>query len=353
MTVNPIRNTRNPDTGWTIWGQAKPVNELRNAVRTVPNHSYVFSGPAQSGKRATAIDFARALCCTNAPEVDSFCGECSTCRRIARGVFPDVTIVDLKTQAAREKEKSRNLTLNISTVREIGAAVAYRPSEASWRVVIVDDVETMQETAQEAFLKTLEEPPSYAVIILITSDVDSLLPTIRSRCVPIRFGPAPLAETRLSLEAAGADTHQADRIAVLSQGAIGWAFAASNEPSLIVERERRIIESLEFVSANGYDRIVRSISLADDFVKDREGVFANLHALQGVWRTALLAHLGVDPETGETLLGERAKDFRTIPLAEIVRSIRSIDACIANLEANVRPRLALESMVITWPNVTI
>ncbi len=352
MAADRYHYARNPETGWSIWGQRAAVTELRNAIRSVPNHSYVFTGPAQSGKRAAALDFARALCCPNASEADSFCGQCGFCRRIERGVFPDVTLFDLKTQAERDKDKSKNLSLNISTVREIGAAVAFRPTEAQWRIAIVDDVETMQETAQEAFLKTLEEPPPYAVIILLTSDVDGLLPTIRSRCVPVRFGLSPIRDVQSALEAAGMGADEADRIASLSHGAIGWAFEAANDQSLIQERADDLTESLEIVLASGYDRMVRAVIMADEFAKDRDRIFTRLQSLQGVWRTALYIQQGIEDGAHVRQLGASIDGFRAIQVTDLIRSIRSVDTCIANLESNVRPRLAMESMVIAWPNVT-
>lgn len=351
MVTTPTTPARDPATGWSVWGQHAAVAELRRSLDRGPGHAYIFSGPSQAGKRAAALDFARSLCCPNLDDAGQFCGLCNVCRRIGRGVFPDVTVFDLKSQTDREKDKSRNLTLNISTVREITGAVSYRPMEANWRVVVVDDVETMQETAQEAFLKTLEEPPGYAILILITSDAELLLPTICSRCIPIRFGLSPSREIQAGLEASGVDPEQASRIVSFAQGSPGWAFAAADEPDMIEERERIANESVRFVLADGYDRLVTATFLADDFSRDRSGVFTRLQAVQGVWRAALYRHQGLGD--GDALaLHEAADRFRALPLGDLVASIRAVDACIASLEANVRPRLALEAMVLAWPLVS-
>ncbi len=213
-----IRSVPDPDTGWPVWGQPTAVGAMQAALDCGPGHAYIFSGPAQSGRRLAALHVAAALACPDAGASMHPCRACAICRRIERGVFPDVTVFDLASQAIRDKDKSRNLTLNIATVREVAGAIAYRPAEARWRVVIVDDAETMQETAQEAFLKTLEEPPAYAVIILLATDIEGLLPTILSRCRVVRFGPSPHGEIERALAAAGVEPALSARIAGSAQG---------------------------------------------------------------------------------------------------------------------------------------
>jgi DNA polymerase-3 subunit delta' len=348
MSSSPATSPTNPDTGWRVWGQRAATAELRNALRAGPGHAYILSGPSGCGKRTAALEFARALCCAVSAEPDGYCGECSSCRRIGRGVYPDVTVFDLKGQAERDRDKSKNLTLSISTIREVSAAVAYRPAESAWRVAIVDDAESMQETAQEAFLKTLEEPPSYAVIFLVTSDIDALLPTIRSRCVTVRFGLSPITEIDASLVAGGTSLDRASQIASLAQGEMGWAFAAVGDEEMIAERAQRGEVATHYVLADQYARMVMSIRLADEYGKNRDGVIDRLRAVQGVWRSAMYEHQGV-PLAGGSRLGALQENLSRMNLDDLVRATRSVDDCIASLTANVRPRLALEVMISAWP----
>lgn len=348
---NAVESPVNPETGWPVWGQCSAVATLHRAIQRGPGHAYIFSGPAQSGRRRAALEFARALCCPNSGPTGLPCGTCSVCGRIERGVFPDVTIFDLESQAVRNKDKSRNLTLNISTVREVTGAIAYRPAEAPWQVVIVDDAETMQETAQEAFLKTLEEPPAYVVVILLATDVDTLLPTILSRCRAIRFGYSSPEEIRAALLAAGIDPDRASRIAHAARGSMGWAFEGANDDSLVDERDAETRDAFDFVLADAYGRMVRAVLMADEFSRDRGSVFGRLHLLQTVWRSALYANQGISTASSNMVPGTQRDDFRRVSIDDLVRAIRAVDMCIANLEANVRPRLALESMVIAWPRV--
>jgi DNA polymerase III delta' subunit len=325
-----------PQTGWPVWGNPNAVAALKRAVDHGPGHAYILTGREGVGKKLAAITFAQTLNCLARTEHQAPCGRCPNCRRISRRVFADVTQFDLASQAERERDKSRNLTLNISTVREVSAAVAYRPLEARWRVVIVDDVETMQETAQEAFLKTLEEPPSYAVILLVTRDSDLLLPTIQSRCTVIRFADIPTETIKRRLESGGVDAVRSQHLATLSQGSMGWAIEAIATPTLADERQAVVEAARALIDGDGHTRSVTALRLADEFGGNRESVFAQLGVVQGVWRDRLLASARTDISTGRDLAG-------------LTNAIRSVDGCIANLEANVRPRLALLSMLESWP----
>lgn len=266
-------------------------------------------------------------------------------------MYPDVTVFDLATQAMRDRDKSKNLTLTIATVREISAALAYRPSEAAWRVAIVDDMETMQETAQEAFLKTLEEPPPFAILILLVTELDALLPTIQSRCQVVRFGHTPASDIRAALTAAGVEVASAARIAGAAQGSMGWAIAAGGDSSLIETRETEAYEALAYMCGGSYERMVGAVLLADEFSRSRNAVFDRLRLFQAAWRSALYASNGVDSISGSTLPVAMPESLGQQSTPDLLRAIRSVETCLANLEANVRPRLALESMVLAWPRI--
>jgi DNA polymerase-3 subunit delta' len=151
--------------------------------------SLTFAGPAGAGKRQTAIALAQTLNClelrtanaepgsTNAELACDACGRCAACTRIARGVHPDVLIV----------APGDSGSIKIEQVREVIDRAAYRPFEGKRRVVIVDDADALMPQAQNALLKTLEEPPPSSVFILITTMPDVLLPTVRSRCIRLWF----------------------------------------------------------------------------------------------------------------------------------------------------------------------
>ncbi|HVL22682.1 MAG TPA: DNA polymerase III subunit, partial [Thermomicrobiales bacterium] len=282
-------------SGWPIWGHDHAVAELQAAIRNGVRHAYILSGFHHMGKQSLAFEFAKALICTNPPAPAVPCGECSACRRVGRGTHPDVTLYDLTTQqeSAEKSSTSKNLSLNIQTVRAISASVALRPMEARHRVVFVDDVETMQETAQEAFLKTLEEPPAYAVILLLTTDAELLLPTIRSRCATIQLQTVLPPRIVEALVAAGVDEADATRIAAASVGKPGWAFAAANDPQMLAERLQLESSVLSWIRGDQYQRMAEATRLGDAFSKDRNAVYARLAAAQTIWRASVLRSLGV------------------------------------------------------------
>src|SRR5699024_5443347 len=222
-------------TGWRDWGHDHAVRELQTAERHGTRHAYILSGLDQVGKNALATAFARAPVCQTPTEPGSPCENCAACRRVSRGTFPDVSTYDLARQQeeASTSSTAKNQTLTIETVRAIASSVSLRPMEARHHVVIVDEVETMQETAQEAFLKTLEEPPPYTVIVLLTTDAELLLETIRSRCTMLQLQTVKPATIAAMLEASEVATAEAATIAQASMGRPGWAIRAANDPSLL------------------------------------------------------------------------------------------------------------------------
>jgi DNA polymerase III subunit delta' len=154
----------------------------RSVVRDALPPSLIFAGPSDSDARAAAIAVAQALNCLRLATGDSrlatdACGACGACVRIARGVHPDVLVV----------EPGDTGTIKIEQVREIVDRAAYRPFEGKRRVVIVTDADALVPQAQNALLKTLEEPPSSSIFILVTSRPDMLLETVRSRCIRLQF----------------------------------------------------------------------------------------------------------------------------------------------------------------------
>ena len=148
----------------------------------------LMAGPAGVGKRLTAIAIAQAVNCLQPQSSIEFerdaCGECASCRRIARGVHPDVIVV----------EPGETGAIKIEQLRDVIDRSQYRPFEGRRRVVIINEADAAGADAQSALLKTLEEPPSASLFILISSIPDALLPTVLSRCPRLRFGPLTAAE---------------------------------------------------------------------------------------------------------------------------------------------------------------
>ena len=182
--------------------------------------SLLFVGPSGVGKHLTALAVAQRLNC-QAP-VDwqlatDACGRCTACTRIARGVHPDVVVV----------EPGDSGTIKIDQVREVVDRAMYRPFEGRRRVVIIDQADALVAAAQNALLKTLEEPPSSSMFILVTARPDVLLPTVRSRCPELRFRPLPAGEIASVLVARHHTESEARAVAAAADGSLGQALQAS------------------------------------------------------------------------------------------------------------------------------
>lgn len=145
-------------------------------------HAYLFTGMEGIGKRLVAVNMAKALNCPD--QGDDACDHCSSCQRMDKGIHPDLIQITPAGEA-----------IKIGQIRELQRAIAFKPYEARWRVIIVDGAERMTREAANAFLKTLEEPPPWTTIILVATAGEGLPPTVLSRCHKISFNPLSQEET--------------------------------------------------------------------------------------------------------------------------------------------------------------
>ena len=184
--------------------------------------SLLFAGPRGVGKRRVAIALAQTLNCLEPVQGDVFqtdaCGHCAACSRIGRGMHSDVLVV----------EPDDTGSIKIEQVREVVDRAQYRPFEGHRRVVIIDEGESaIQIPAQSALLKTLEEPPSASVFVLVSSTADSLLSTVLSRCYRLRFGPLAVEEiVKILMNDHGRTESEARALAVDAEGSLGRALEA-------------------------------------------------------------------------------------------------------------------------------
>ena len=177
-----------------------------------------------------------------------------------------------------------------------------------------------------------------------------LLPTVRSRCQQIDLALLPRTVIEHGLIERGIGRDRAEEIAGASGGAPGWAIRALDKPKLLSDRAETLARTLSWIGASPYERIVTAVRLGDSFTKRRSSVFEELAFALGVWRDALFLKCGqpaaiLFPSSAAELTG--VVDAWSLPA--ILAALRSVRQCIADLEANVRPRLAMESMVLQWP----
>lgn len=317
------------------------------ASRQVP-HAWLFFGPEGVGKELAARALAQALTCPEAPFVG--CGRCSSCLRVARGNHPDVTWLMPEDELVRRGLMGRSdfastpsRDIRIEQVRRLQARLALRPLEASHKVALIVSAQAMNPSAQNALLKTLEEPPKATVLVLVSSAPDKLLPTIRSRCSKAGFGPLPAAfiAERLPTLKKGVDAAVAVQVAALAGGSLGRALELDAE--LLGERRELItrFEGLEPRDARGW------LSLAETMGEDRRTAEAALEVL-GAWlHDVALAQVGgpspVDPELAA--LAARAA-LRVTPAGLFRRQALVEEAKNAIAQRNGSARLQLERLFI-------
>ena len=173
--------------------------------------AYLFVGVANVGKETVALNFAKSInCCTSD---EGACGTCLSCRKADDGNHPDLQII-----------RPSGAWIKIDQIRELQKRIIYRPLEGTRKVYILTEAERMNLEAANCLLKTLEEPPADSVLILLTTNLDALLPTIRSRCQIIPFHPLVVSELAGHLmERFDIDESQALRVATTTGGAVGKA----------------------------------------------------------------------------------------------------------------------------------
>jgi DNA polymerase-3 subunit delta' len=212
-----------------VIGHRRLIDLLSRAVSkgSLPP-SLIFTGPAGVGKRLAAVATAQALNCSNRNSADATdaCGTCAACLRIARGVHPDVPLIEPGDSGA----------IKVDQVRDIIDRAAYRPFEGNRRVVIIDEADVLVPQAQNALLKTLEEPPSASVFVLVTARPDMLLSTVLSRCPRLRFGRLAPDDVAAALVRMGRSESEARAIAATANGSVGRALEASGD-ALLEARE--------------------------------------------------------------------------------------------------------------------
>lgn len=359
MPGEPSVTSESPvGAAWPILGQEQAVGLLQWAIaHGSVAHAYLFTGPPHSGRSTLARLFAQTLNCETPEAAGSAlapCGECRSCRKIARGVHPDVQVVGRASQeagAGAGRKESKHTTLSIDTIRELQAGLSLRPLESRWKVAIVADAETMQEAAANAFLKTLEEPPPFAILIVVAPDAGAVLPTIRSRCQLVELRPTPREILSRALTARyGASPSDAQTLAALSRGRAGWAIAAVERPTFLAERRAALDGMLGLLRGPTFDLFGLVDRLTERFRQGkRDEVYAELDTWLGLWRDLLLVRSGC----GELALnvdygaafGALAGRYELTELAGAVEATRTASR---QLDQNVAPRLALEAMVSRW-----
>lgn len=303
-----------------ILGHKRQIDQLKKALTTqkIPN-AYLFCGLKGIGKGTVAQVFAQALLCGKSPDA---CSACVSCTKIKNRQHPDVFFVEAK--------KDRIL---IEQIRQLRQDLQFHPLEGSHKIAIIDDAETMTESAANSLLKILEEPPPRTFFILVSSLPHRLLPTIRSRCRQMPFSPLTKEEVKVYLKKSlKIDENNLGRMAAISQGSIG---------SVAVMDEKFMEDVLDrFKGITGNANTADIISLASIWSQEEERVLLILDLLAGFYRDVLYDRLtGGKTQNANVRAGSRtaADHLRKRSLSRLENdffSIMKTRDILANTTAN-------------------
>ncbi|MEE8442943.1 MAG: DNA polymerase III subunit delta' [Dehalococcoidia bacterium] len=331
---------------WNILGQDQLVAALDRSLRQDQlAHAYLLVGQPQTGKSVLARRLAQAVNCL---EDDRPCGQCQQCQRIERGFHADIEVI----APARDERTNRMRTeIGIDQVRALERTAILGPYEGRCRVFIIEGAERMSVEAANALLKTLEEPPPQVLLLLLTANLEGLLPTIRSRCQ--RLDLRPLSEETLLTyltEERGVALEDARLLAKLSGGRLGWALAAATDPKILDTRQQRLEALQEVVDGGLEQRFQYAQELATQFSRDRATTQEVLGFWLLWWRDLLMLTQGV-PELMKNLdwresLEERAPRYQK---DEVTAVVRELVATLERLGQNANARLALDVLMLALP----
>lgn len=328
---------------WQTIGQSRAVALLQHSLeRGAIAHAYLLVGPPHVGKMTLALDLARAVNCQGA---DPPCGECDACQKIAGGGHPDVQIIGLDSSDKLRAE------ISIDQVREIQHSSSLPPFEGKYKVYIIEGAELMSTEAANCLLKTLEEPAEGVIFVLLTVSESALPATVVSRCQSLDLRPLPVSQVGVALsEGWGVEPQQAELLARLSHGCLGWAISAASDESLLQQRNQRLDNLIDIMSTDYEERFDYVNQLVAWFSQSRSLVQEILGLWLNWWRDLMLVRLGCSNDITNIdrreLLTDQAQGYS---LAQMRDFMGSIQAAGEQLKQNANPRLALEVLMLSLP----
>lgn len=296
------------------------------------HHAYLFLGKDGVGKKTLAFEFVKAIFCMN-EKIDA-CGECLSCRKINHGNHPDIKF--LKSEDSGK--------IKIDQIRDMQKDIAYKPYEGKKKVYILEDADNMTDQAANSLLKTLEEPPEYALIILLAEEIDSLLPTVISRCQQIQLKKLPKELIESQLQAILDDPNSSQLLANFADGSLGQALNLAEDEDFFVNR-RLVLESIENIAELDAVQIFAQAELWLKILKENDK-FPLFDLLLSWYRDIILYNQGYNKAiVNIDYLDMIKKEKEIYSIEKLISIIELINTIYGYISKNVRKDLALEVLL--------
>ena len=318
-----------------IIGQEHMTGHLQNAIRMGKvSHAYIIQGEAGSGKKLLADVFATTLQCEEGGIEP--CGHCQSCKQAVSGNHPDIRRVT--------HEKA---SISVDDIRlQLNNDILVKPYSRPYKVYIIDEAEKMTEQAQNAMLKTIEEPPEYAVIILLAVNAKLLLPTILSRCILLNVRPVARGQIKkLLTEHYGIASFMAEVAADFADGVPGKAIAYAQSGEFVDLKDEviRVLRRLDSMPAEEIYKKVNEWA-------GRKAELSDILSLINLWYRDVLVMKSTGG-SGRLVFREEEKDLSAqaeqMSYARIEKCIQSIETTRQRMSANVNLEVSLEMLLYT------
>lgn len=321
-----------------IVGQEKPIQILKNIIKyNRIGHAYLFTGEEGIGKKMAAIAFAKAINCTYLSEGQNPCNKCASCLKIERGIHPDFNIIS-----------SLDSVITIGQIREIKKSIYWQPLESRKKIIIIDDAHRMNSEASNSLLKILEEPPEFAVLILITAAPNILLPTIISRCSKLIFKPVTAEQQKeiLARMNLAVDEKHLEKILLLSAGSPGKAIQLATEQWKMEEKDRYI----DWLVKRKPEMIIQGMfDSHDEIIVDKKNSFLDFIEIMVLWfRDILFLKMGL--EENKLCFSDRLVDLENFAKyysqERLLFILEYLIEIPEKLEKHINPKTLLENILI-------
>lgn len=334
---------------WNLTGHEWAEKMLKQQIASGDvRHAYLFTGPPGVGRRTLALQFAKALNCTQPPAPGEYCGICRLCTQLDKMQQADLTVVQAEQEGGG---------LKVEALRELLHNLSLSPYEARFRVALLLRFQEATPAAQNALLKTLEEAPEKVILLLTADNAENLLPTIVSRCEVLRLRPLPVDVVSSHLQKRfSISPEKAGLLAQVANGRLGYAVRLQEEPVLLDQRQTCLTDWWELLHSNRRERfgyIEKFLKVKSSTKEDRDKLKETLRAQMvtwlSLWRDVLLVQSGSDsplnnPDEIEHI---RLVSNRMDPI-QARRLITSQEKTLARLSgANLQ--LTTDVLLLDWP----